>query len=224
MDDPGLAIRRIEVVPTSGNCMFDAVEACVASSTPEQMRATAVAYLRFNAHRPVGVSEFPLLQQLPYGLEKYLRDLMTFSEPSVDMLAVLALLLDRPISLLQRKSDGNWHVYTPSIISPNHRVWIKAAPNPDHILLRYTGTHYDGLPVQGETLKAPSFNLLSIFQMVPQEIAAGVVIGKYNRTFQDEEPFTMTVIAPRLHAEANVTHQSCSILLSLMKPYRLNLL
>ena len=149
---PGFAARRFVEIPGDGDCLFGAVAAVAGLRQPWQvLRLAAVAFLRCNPGRVLpnvahlSLGDWARLVTNDRHFDDVLMLLESASEPGQYMLAVLAHLLGRPITVLVR----GWNSITFLPEGCTASVWDPYSVNPDHLVVLYTGTHYDALVLSG---------------------------------------------------------------------------
>lgn len=193
----GFNARRLVLIPPDGDCMFGAV-ATVAGLVqhPQVLRLAAVAFLRCNPGRVLAnegdisladwaraVAGVPDFDDVLLGLE-------SGSEPGAYMVAVLAHLLARPITVLMRA--WNPITYLPGGSKASH--WDPHGLNPDHLAIIYTGTHYNALVLEGAPSVDIEFTIAQILSFQREEDPTALV-GTYSLRDNDPNPTLLTVRA-----------------------------
>ena len=174
---PGFKARRRECVPGDGDCMFTAVAAAAGLTNAHLLRLAAVAFLRCNPTRVLPNTLALTLEDWTTAVNgitfhETLRGFESNSEPGAYMLATLATVVGRPITVV--KFGWEEATYLPEGASL-HMVWNPAEVNPDHLALLYTGTHYDALVLDGAPAVQATLTLASIVGYLPKDNVERVV-------------------------------------------------
>ena len=191
---PGFKARRRECVPGDGDCMFTAVAAAAGLTNAHLLRLAAVAFLRCNPTRVLPNTLELTLEGWTTAVNgiafhETLRGFESNSEPGAYMLATLATVVGRPITVV--KFGWEEATYLPEGASL-HMVWNTAEVNPDHLALLYTGTHYDALVLDGAPAVQATLTLASIVGYLPKDNVERVV-GVYSLRGDDPNPVTLKV-------------------------------
>ena len=191
---PGFKARRRECVPGDGDCMFTAVAAAAGLTNAHLLRLAAVAFLRCNPTRVLPNTLALTLEDWTTAVNgitfhETLRGFESNSEPGAYMLATLATVVGRPITVV--KFGWEEATYLPEGASL-HMVWNTAEVNPDHLALLYTGTHYDALVLDGAPAVQATLTLASIVGYLPKDNVEQVV-GVYSLRGDDPNPVTLKV-------------------------------
>lgn len=191
---PGFKARRRECVPGDGDCMFTAVAAAAGLTNAHLLRLAAVAFLRCNPTRVLPNTLELTLEDWTTAVNgitfhETLRGFESNSEPGAYMLATLATVVGRPITVV--KLGWEEATYLPEGASL-HMVWNPAEVNPDHLALLYTGTHYDALVLDGAPAVQATLTLASIVGYLPKDNVERVV-GVYSLRGDDPNPVTLKV-------------------------------
>lgn len=184
----GFNARRLVAIPPDGDCMFGAVATVAGLAQDAQvLRLAAVAFLRCNPGRVLAnEAHFSLadwartVADVP-NFDDVLRMLECSAEPGGYMVAVLAHLLARPITVLTR----GWNPITYMPEGSTASRWDPHGLNSDHLAILYSGTHYDALVLEGAPSVDIKFTIAQILSFQREEDPAALV-GTYS--LRDDDP------------------------------------
>ena len=194
---PRFARCELVAVPGDGDCLFASVARAAGLKNLERFRAAAVIYFRTHADSMMmdTIELSSLLDGYKVdGYHLWLRDLMSSSQAGVEMMTVMAALLQRQLVVLGPDGAGGVEFIYDIVYLPDNPVpmpeWENDGPNTDHIVLWKNGAHYDAV-VSPDDKPFPviNFGLRQMVELVNAFWAkkkkdhfppATTLIGKYN--------------------------------------------
>lgn len=194
-DMPGYKARRLVVVPADDDCMFAAVATAAGIHNAQLLRVAAVAFLRCNAERVLPNAFSLTLAAWLHAVQAVsfhtaVQGFQSGGEPGTCMLAVLATILGRPITMFGR-SVG---VLTclPEGATPASE-WISDGINPGHLAILFNGTHYDALVLDDAVaFDEATLTFASMIHYLPKD-DANLLVGTYSLRSSGTAPTTLLV-------------------------------
>jgi hypothetical protein len=138
--------RQLVVGPSDGDCLFAAVAATWPDVDANFLRCFCIGNMRALLDTPLPGMSQPFGDACPpycgnWG--QFLLDLQMRSEPSQETMVMLAFITGMAITIV---TPGNPVPRVVAVPNPSVKVeWIPGMDNANHIVLEYTGTHYNAL-------------------------------------------------------------------------------
>ena len=183
------------MVPADDDCMFAAVAAAAGIHNAQLLRLAAVAFLRCNSERVLPNAFDMTLAAWQYAVQPVpfhtaVQGFQSGGEPGACMLAVLATILGRPVTMF----GGGVGVLTclPEGATPASD-WIPDGVNPRHLAIQFTGTHYGALVLDGAVASdEAALTFASMIHYLPKD-DANLLVGTYSLRSVGTGPKTLLV-------------------------------
>ena len=197
-DMPGFKARRRVVVPGDDDCMCAAVAAAAGIKNAQLLRLAAVAFLRCHPQRVLPNAFDMTLEEWQHSTQAVpfhtaVQGFQSGGEPGACMMAVLATILGRPVTMFGRGlGSGGLQTCLPEGAAPES-TWSAEELNPDHLAILYSGTHYDALVLDGAAaFDEATLTFARIIDYLPKDDPTRVA-GTYSLRSNEPAPTTLLV-------------------------------
>ena len=194
---PGRVLCKVK---GDGDCMFNAIGAMWPDMDPSQLRTICIACMRLCANQPLPGKPLSIRDMSSHEADwdNHLWQLQTRSEPDVAALAMLSHMTKLPITLVY--DDPTRSPSTEASPDPgvDWHPWRDGEVNAGHIVLLYSGTHYDALLLHADLQDlrppTPTVDCVAVLENGVQELPSLNPVGWYHLKAEDPKaPSTVQV-------------------------------